>query len=286
MRINGEKAIFIDLGGLEDADIYPAIETITVATERETRWIIMRRKGLSTRMVGVLDESPTEHFLRRPTGGLPFPTGGDVHYTALLGPRIGGAPPSLQTIHSTVQTYFARSNCKVNPLLRVECGQDAVIVAVGKLGQRPFIEAAGSIDAIDNLIKGLEIVGEAELDPDMIKMEARERYRSEEWNWRGIQGATHRFERITSKGAKLVFEVKLEPPFILESRLYTNAFIYPPAQALLLISQLQDAPPAKTLAFEFLHGWATLVESVGVEYVELKDFLLDAFERLGRDAGL
>ena len=269
------------------AEALASVETVAVLTGEEgERWHLLEVEwSWETSLIGVMAEPSREPFMRRVTGGPVFPGGEGMVYAALIGPRTGGRPPSLEAVHRMALGLL--EGCDATPRLEARCGGAPVWAGVGKLAQRPLIELYGPRGVVEELAsRSGRVVASVELDRSLVRRDSLERLESPEWNWGGVEGGTHRASMRTAWGFLLAAEARLEPPLVEDLRLYTDAFVYPPAQALLLVGQLRGIPPAPTAVLEFLNGWATLVEAVGVEYGELKGLLLGLFEEMARDAGL
>ncbi len=276
---------------LVEVEFYPetpfealaGVETLALHTPPDGPWhLLVIPWSWDVNLAGVMARPPSGHYIRRVTGGESFPHNEGSVYIALVGPRLGARPLPLKDIYEMALKLLEPMD--PSPLLTSsKCGLRA---SVGKLAQRPLIEAVLSSDCMELLMDNVDIVGHESLERDMLNQDSLSRLSSKEWNWGPIESPTFKFSYSNKDGFYLEVEALLNPPILEDIRIFTNMFVYPPAQALLLVEQLKGAPPSPGAAFEFLNGWGTLVEFIGLEFGEIRDFLMDVFERLSEEAGL
>ena len=266
-------------------EVLAAVETITLHAGNNAWHLLLHPWPWSRRAIGILHEPTRGDYVRRASGGPAFPAGGDTVYAALVGPRRPGTPIPLRAVYRLLEDLVGE--CSRDGPLRYDCWGGTVAAAAGKLAQRPVVELAGPRDAVLRAVRrGVSLVGAEPLPRELVRRESVERLGSPEWNW-GFPGEpSHRAEARTSEGFTLGAAARLEGPLIAWLRLYGDILVYPPAQALLLVDQLQGIPPALPAVLEFINGWATLVETVGASIGEVEALLRGLFEEMMRDAGL
>lgn len=284
VRLNVEKPVYV-LGG---------VETIALRSSNvDDKWILSTASWKwPTILIGYLDKPPVtgkQEFLRRVTGGTIFDPSkyNEPYYTVVIGPRIGKRPIQLTRVYEIAHTRLENKCRDTTPLL--ECAtssKDRCVASIGKLLQRPLIEFFGDRSCIEKVLDyDIWDGSDDELDIDLILRNSLERHLSEAWLRYNINRGPHVFSRTWRK-FYVEIKVSLEPPLITGFDLYSNMFLYPPAQARLLIDEMIGAVASRVAGFEFVNAWNGLVEYVGVELGDFKDFILESFSELERLAGL
>ncbi|MEB3759999.1 MAG: hypothetical protein GSR72_02775 [Desulfurococcales archaeon] len=284
VRLNVDKPVYV-LGG---------VETIALRSSNiKNKWILSTASWKwPTILIGYLDKPPVsdkQKFLRRITGGPIFDPKeyNEPHYTVVIGPRIGKRPIQLTRVYEFVHARFEDKCHNTTPALKcVTSSKDRCVASVGKLLQRPLIEFFGDRSCIEKVLD-YDIWDESdeELDIDLILRNSLQRHLSEAWLRYNVDEGPHVFSRTWSE-FYIEVNVSLEPPLITGFDLYSNMFLYPPAQARLLIDEMIGAVASRVAGFEFVNAWNGLVEYVGVEPGDFKDFILGSFRELERLAGL
>ena len=284
VRLNAEKPVYV-LGG---------VETIALRSSNiEDKWILSTAYWKwPTLLVGYLDKPPIsdkQDFLRRITGGMAFNPEkySEPYYTAVIGPRIGKRPVHLTRVYELIHERLVdRCQSTTSTLECVTSRGDRCVASIGKLLQRPLIEFFGDRPCIEKILDyDIWDVSDDELDKDLILENSLDRHLSEAWLRRNVVAGRYVFTRAWEE-FYIEIDASLEPPLITGFDLYSNIFLYPPAQARLLIDEMIGAVASRVAGFEFVNAWNGLVEYVGVEPGDFKDFVLESFKVLEKHAGL
>ncbi len=284
VRLNVSEPVYA-LGG---------VETIALRSSNvKDKWILSATEWKwPTILIGYL-EKPTlvgkQEFLRRITGGTIFDPREyyDPYYITVIGPRVGKRPIPLTQVYRLVRTRMDSKCHHTTTILKCTTSRgDRCVASVGKLLQRPLIEFFGDRFCIEQVLEyDIWDASDEVLDTDLILKNSLDRHLSEAWLRYNVNRGSHAFSR-TWRDFYVEINASLEPPLITSFELYSNIFLYPPAQARLLIDEMIGAVASRVAGFEFVNAWNGLVEYIGIEPGDLKDFILESFRELEKLAGL
>ena len=271
-------AVLAVLQAEEPVHVVAGVETLALLAPAGN-WAVLRAEWRwSHSVAGSFSLPPEPPYVRRVTGGDTWPGRPGMIYLAILAPRRPPTPPSLEEVHRLARALLGARDPR---LLSTECG---AMGAAGKLAQRPLIEVLAPRECAERILSRFSFSAEERLEPGDLRGESLERHSSVEWLMpRPREAASFRVEN--SSGFYVEFDVLTarDPPLIEWAWLYTNAFLYPPAQLALLLEEFRGSPPSRSLGFQFLNSAATLVEFVGIGYSELRETIMSAMEALERE---
>ncbi len=244
-------------------------------------WILLETPWKwETPLIGFLSKPVTREYARRVTGGPVWVPARSVEpfYGALIGPRIGERPARLSVI-AGMASWLA-DTVRLQGPLRVGCGCGSLHLCPGKILQRPLIELCGDRCCLEEILsmKGVRVRAGAALEPGDLLEESLKRLSSASWLDPVRTGNTVSKEYVSSNGFTLRLEANVrEPPVIEWFRMCGDFYVYPPAQARLLMDQVSGSSASRLVAVELLNAWGTLVEQVGYPFGELRDAVVGFF---------
>ncbi len=270
--------------------VLASIETIAFrSSQLKNKWILASTQWRwPTKILGFLEKGQ-EDSVRRVTGGSTYDPSrySEPYYVVIIAPRIGARPIPLHSIYNLVHSIL-KSKCQsVTSTLECYNGKHGKCIAsVGKLLQRPLIEFYGDAKCIENIVE-YNVTGEfnEELDKDLLLENSLVRLSNPQW----LKNTMPKYQKtwkIQQDSYYVEITASVDQQLLSHFDMYTNMFVYPPAQARLLIEEMIGAVPSRMAGFELVNAWNGLVEYVGIEPSVFKDFILSVFYELENLAGL